>query len=154
MGRATTTQDFKSVLPSVCTGSISRSDISIQADTCRKEGDGGSHPSNVHDHVYAIGAINYTGDMPVVLTIDGPSLGGFMCPVTVISSEMWKMGSVLTLEALNQLTSAVVSRGTAGMMLWSIQKQSSGITPTEVSQTICTNLGLQECSCPLFCPRS
>lgn len=57
-------------------------------------GDGGSHPSNVHDHVYAIGAINYTGDMPVVLTVDGPSLGGFVCPVTVISSEMWKMGQV------------------------------------------------------------
>jgi urea carboxylase len=61
----------------------------------RKDGgDGGSHPSNVHDHVYAIGAINYTGDMPVVLTVDGPSLGGFVCPVTVISSEMWKMGQV------------------------------------------------------------
>ena len=57
-------------------------------------GDGGSHPSNVHDHVYAIGAINYTGDMPVVLTVDGPSLGGFVCPVTVISTEMWKMGQV------------------------------------------------------------
>ena len=24
-------------------------------------GEGGSHPSNVHDHVYAIGTINYTG---------------------------------------------------------------------------------------------
>lgn len=57
-------------------------------------GDGGSHPSNVHDHVYAIGAINYTGDMPVVLTVDGPSLGGFVCPVTVLSTEMWKMGQV------------------------------------------------------------
>lgn len=61
----------------------------------RKDGgEGGSHPSNVHDHVYAIGAINYTGDMPVVLTVDGPSLGGFVCPVTVISTEMWKMGQV------------------------------------------------------------
>lgn len=60
----------------------------------RDGGDGGSHPSNVHDHVYAIGAINYTGDMPVVLTKDGPSLGGFVCPVTIISSEMWKMGQV------------------------------------------------------------
>lgn len=26
-------------------------------------GEGGSHPSNVHDHVYALGAINFTGDM-------------------------------------------------------------------------------------------
>jgi urea carboxylase len=39
-------------------------------------GEGGSHPSNVHDHVYAIGTINYTGDMPVILGPDGPSLGG------------------------------------------------------------------------------
>ena len=29
----------------------------------RKDGgEGGSHPSNVHDHVYAIGTINFTGD--------------------------------------------------------------------------------------------
>ena len=25
-------------------------------------GEGGSHPSNVHDHVYAIGTINFTGN--------------------------------------------------------------------------------------------
>lgn len=31
-------------------------------------GEGGSHPSNLHDHVYAIGTINFTGDMPIVLT--------------------------------------------------------------------------------------
>lgn len=28
-------------------------------------GEGGSHPSNVHDHVYALGSINFTGNMPV-----------------------------------------------------------------------------------------
>ncbi|MEW5305221.1 MAG: hypothetical protein WDW36_007777 [Sanguina aurantia] len=57
-------------------------------------GEGGSHPSNVHDHVYAIGAINFTGDHPVVLTVDGPSLGGFVCPATIVSTELWKMGQV------------------------------------------------------------
>jgi urea carboxylase len=57
-------------------------------------GEGGSHPSNVHDHVYAIGAINFTGDMPVVLTVDGPSLGGFVCPATIATTELWKMGQV------------------------------------------------------------
>ena len=31
----------------------------------RKDGgEGGSHPSNVHDHVYAIGTINFTGILP------------------------------------------------------------------------------------------
>jgi allophanate hydrolase subunit 2 len=28
-------------------------------------GEGGSHPSNVHDHVYALGTINFTGNHPV-----------------------------------------------------------------------------------------
>lgn len=28
-------------------------------------GEGGSHPSNVHDHVYALGTINYTGKFPI-----------------------------------------------------------------------------------------
>ncbi len=59
-------------------------------------GGGGSHPSNVHDHTYAIGTINFTGDMPVVLMVDGPSLGGFVCPATIVSTEMWKIGQVGT----------------------------------------------------------
>lgn len=40
------------------------------------------------------GAINFTGDHPVVLTMDGPSLGGFICPATIISTELWKIGQV------------------------------------------------------------
>ncbi len=39
-------------------------------------GEAGLHPSNVHDCEYAIGAINFTGDFPVILAKDGPSLGG------------------------------------------------------------------------------
>jgi urea carboxylase len=38
------------------------------------------HPSNIHDNAYAIGAVDFTGDMPVILAVDGPSLGGFVCP--------------------------------------------------------------------------
>lgn len=30
-------------------------------------GEGGSHPSNVHDHVYALGTINYTGALQAPL---------------------------------------------------------------------------------------
>lgn len=57
-------------------------------------GEGGSHPSNVHDHTYAIGAVNFTGDMPVILMVDGPSLGGFVCAATIVSTELWKIGQV------------------------------------------------------------
>ena len=37
-------------------------------------GEAGLHPSNIHDCEYAIGSINFTGDSPVILTRDGPSL--------------------------------------------------------------------------------
>ncbi|WP_455871593.1 urea carboxylase [Serratia proteamaculans] len=57
-------------------------------------GEAGLHPSNVHDCEYAIGAINFTGDFPVILTRDGPSLGGFVCPVTIARAELWKVGQV------------------------------------------------------------
>lgn len=55
-------------------------------------GEGGSHPANINDNPYAIGAINFTGDHPVVLTVDGPSLGGFVCPITIPSYDLWKIG--------------------------------------------------------------
>jgi urea carboxylase len=57
-------------------------------------GEAGLHPSNVHDCEYAIGSVNFTGDLPVILTRDGPSLGGFVCPVTIAKGELWKVGQV------------------------------------------------------------
>ncbi|MGQ3047698.1 MAG: urea carboxylase [Niveispirillum sp.] len=57
-------------------------------------GEAGLHPSNIHDCVYAIGSINFTGDTPVILTCDGPSLGGFVCPATIIKADLWKVGQV------------------------------------------------------------
>ena len=57
-------------------------------------GEAGMHPSNIHDNAYAIGAIDFTGDMPVILGPDGPSLGGFVCPATVISADLWKLGQL------------------------------------------------------------
>jgi urea carboxylase len=57
-------------------------------------GEAGLHPSNIHDNAYAIGAVDFTGDMPVILGPDGPSLGGFVCPVTIVQAELWKMGQL------------------------------------------------------------
>ena len=46
-------------------------------------GEGGSHPSNVHDHVYALGTVNFTGEawpesLPAVLqaSCSGASMAG------------------------------------------------------------------------------
>ncbi len=47
-------------------------------------GEAGLHPSNIHDNAYAIGALDFTGDMPIILAPDGPSLGGFVCPLVIV----------------------------------------------------------------------
>ncbi len=57
-------------------------------------GEAGLHPSNIHDNAYAIGAVDFTGDMPVILGPGGPSLGGFVCPVTIAAAELWKIGQL------------------------------------------------------------
>ncbi|WP_299730551.1 urea carboxylase [uncultured Endozoicomonas sp.] len=57
-------------------------------------GEAGLHPSNIHDNAYAFGAVDFTGDMPVILGPDGPSLGGFVCPATVIHADLWKLGQL------------------------------------------------------------
>ncbi|MCB1615861.1 MAG: 5-oxoprolinase/urea amidolyase family protein, partial [Pseudomonadales bacterium] len=57
-------------------------------------GEAGMHPSNIHDNAYAIGTVDFTGDMPVILGPDGPSLGGFVCPATVIQADLWKLGQL------------------------------------------------------------
>lgn len=79
-------------------------------------GEAGLHPSNIHDNAYAIGAIDFTGDMPVILGPDGPSLGGFVCPATVARAELWKVGQLapghrvrfvpVTLDQANALAAA------------------------------------------------
>jgi len=61
----------------------------------RKDGgEAGLHPSNIHDNAYAVGSIDFTGDMPILLGPDGPSLGGFVCPAIIVEAERWKMGQL------------------------------------------------------------
>ncbi|XGV97460.1 MAG: urea carboxylase [Leptolyngbya sp. BL-A-14] len=57
-------------------------------------GEAGLHPSNIHDNAYAVGTIDFTGDMPIILGLDGPSLGGFVCPATIAEAELWKIGQL------------------------------------------------------------
>ncbi|THG95497.1 hypothetical protein EW026_g6172 [Hermanssonia centrifuga] len=57
-------------------------------------GEGGSHPSNIHDSGYAFGTVNINGDTPVILTNEGPDMGGYLCLCTVASAELWKLGQL------------------------------------------------------------
>lgn len=55
----------------------------------------GGHPSNILDNGYPVGAVNVAGDQPIILTIDGPTLGGFVCVAVVTSAAMWKLGQMV-----------------------------------------------------------
>ncbi|MFD2642606.1 urea carboxylase [Pseudomonas japonica] len=70
-------------------------------------GEAGLHPSNIHDNPYAIGAVDFTGDMPVILGPDGPSLGGFVCPVTVIEADLWQLGQLKAGDKLRFLPTSL-----------------------------------------------
>ena len=51
-------------------------------------GEGGSHPSNILDNGYALGSVNVNGDTPVILSAEGPDMGGYLCLCTVATAEM------------------------------------------------------------------
>lgn len=57
-----------------------------------KPPENGSDPANIVDAGYPIGAVNLAGQTPIVLLQDGPSLGGFINPFTVISAALWTFG--------------------------------------------------------------
>jgi urea carboxylase len=57
-------------------------------------GDAGLHPSNLHDNAYVVGSLIFTGDTPVFVGPDGPSLGGFVSPAVVVRADRWKLGQL------------------------------------------------------------
>ncbi|HEU5333822.1 MAG TPA: 5-oxoprolinase/urea amidolyase family protein [Actinocrinis sp.] len=57
-------------------------------------GEAGLHPCNIHDSAYPIGGIMVSGDTPVIVGPDGPSLGGFVVPAAVVRADLWKLGQL------------------------------------------------------------
>jgi urea carboxylase len=81
----------------------------------RDGGEAGLHPSNIHDNAYVVGAVDFTGDMPIILGPDGPSLGGFVCPFVVISADLWKLGQLapgdsVQLELVDESTAHIAEQ--------------------------------------------
>jgi len=59
-------------------------------------GIGGIHPSNVlHDPYREPGALNVCGDFGILLLRDTNTTGGFVCPLTVILADLWKIGQAM-----------------------------------------------------------
>ncbi|MDT8310944.1 MAG: urea carboxylase [Methylophaga sp.] len=111
-------------------------------------GEAGLHPSNIHDNAYAVGTIDFTGDMPIILGPDGPSLGGFVCPATVITAELWKIGQ---LKAGDTVRFIPVSIETARAMeraqlesLTQLTQQPVKVIPTEIGSPIYDTLNSPE----------
>ena len=57
-------------------------------------GEAGLHPCNIHDSAYPVGGIMVSGDTPVIVGPDGPSLGGFVVPAAVVRADLWKLGQL------------------------------------------------------------
>lgn len=57
-------------------------------------GEAGLHPSNLHDSAYPVGGVMLSGDTPVIVGKDGPSLGGFVVLAGVIGADLWKLGQL------------------------------------------------------------
>jgi urea carboxylase len=94
----------------------------------RKDGgEAGLHPSNIHDNAYAFGTVDFTGDMPVILGPDGPSLGGFVCPATVITADLWKLGQLRSGDKLRfvavSIADAVALEAAQNQQLASLTEQ-------------------------------
>ena len=41
------------------------------------------------DNGYALGSVNLNGDTPVILTQEGPDMGGYVCACTITSGDLW-----------------------------------------------------------------
>ncbi|NQD96754.1 carboxyltransferase domain-containing protein, partial [Pseudomonas sp. CrR25] len=83
-------------------------------------------PSNIHDNPYAIGAVDFTGDMPVILGPDGPSLGGFVCPVSIIEADLWQLGQ---LKAGDKLRFVPVDIATARQLAKARREECALVSP-------------------------
>lgn len=111
-------------------------------------GKAGLHPSNIHDGPYSIGTISFTGDDAVILTCDGPSLGGFVCFATVITADLWKLGQMKPGDRIQlrpaSITQALQAEGELAESVRSLSKLQSDYTSSQLSEPIILDIGSGE----------
>jgi urea carboxylase len=108
-------------------------------------GEAGLHPSNIHDNAYAIGTVDFTGDMPVILGPDGPSLGGFVCPATIVAADRWKMGQLrpgdrVRFVPVDQTTANAMERAQDGLVA-SLAAQPLQVEEVSLADPVVRRLG-------------
>ncbi|KZV81306.1 AHS2-domain-containing protein [Exidia glandulosa HHB12029] len=92
----------------------------------RKDGgEGGSHPSNLVEYGYPIGALNWTGDDPCIFPVDCPNFGGFVSSTTIVRADWWKMGQLKAGDRMQyervSLEDALEARARLEMFLQSVE---------------------------------
>ena len=110
----------------------------------RDGGEAGLHPSNIHDNAYAIGAVDFTGDMPIILGPDGPSLGGFVCPFVIIAADLWKAGQLApgdsvrfdVVDHASARSAELAQDALISSLQWSVEEAPSIGTETPVLQIL------------------
>ncbi len=111
-------------------------------------GEAGMHPSNIHDNAYAFGTVDFTGDMPVILGPDGPSLGGFVCPATVITADLWKLGQLRAGDKIRfvpvSLDDAVRLEADQKTAIERLDAIENTVAPAPLSSPIVAQLGADE----------
>ena len=105
-------------------------------------GEAGLHPSNIHDNAYAVGAVDFTGDMAVILGPDGPSLGGFVCPATIVQAELWKLGQ---LRPGDTVRFSRLTPEHAAHLLASQEAEIAALRPAALPQQANTRSGCDDC---------
>jgi urea carboxylase len=124
--------------------------VGPKPDWARKNGgEAGLHPSNIHDNAYAFGTVDFTGDMPVILGPDGPSLGGFVCPATVIQADLWKLGQLRAGDTLRfvpvSIDDAVALEAAQAESITSLIPNDVEWKPATITTPILERLHEQEC---------
>ncbi|ADG73622.1 urea carboxylase [Cellulomonas flavigena DSM 20109] len=93
-------------------------------------GEAGLHPSNLHDNPYSVGALNVSGDTPILLGPDGPSLGGFACPLTVVVGHRWKLGQLRPGDTVRLVP---VPAATADVLRASTVRRAAAVVPPDLA---------------------
>ncbi|MBV9756496.1 MAG: biotin-dependent carboxyltransferase [Alphaproteobacteria bacterium] len=66
--------------------------LDFAARALHKPPEHGPEPTNVINTGYPVGGLNLCGDTPIILPVDGPSMGGFITPIVVASAALRKVG--------------------------------------------------------------
>lgn len=73
---------------------LSGPEVGFARRATEKAAENGPDPTNVINTGYAIGGVNLCGDTPIILPLDGPSQGGFITPIVVVSAALWRVGQL------------------------------------------------------------